>query len=260
MRSSPNVAVMGEAHEMPLKYRRMFLSYKNVLKIRQFNYNNVLNGLSYVAQEYTLNPLIILDSQSVLKSISKPQTSRHFLIHKIVNILNLLRTHGKYVTFVWIRGHCGITGNELADRAARNPESELSCCIFAGDLLADLKHKLKREWTREYSMLAQSGSGQSQYYRIHPQLPKKIDYLFSQVKTRFYSSSITRLKLNHGVFRSHLYRLGLVDSVFCECDGASVCDVNHLFFKCPNHVTGRDKFMESLIKVVSFLHLIYALY
>jgi ribonuclease HI len=67
--------------------------------------------------------LIFSDSQAPLKALSSPKvTSR--LVVECLNALSEL-AHQNEVTLVWVPGHCGIFGNEEADKLARQASTML---------------------------------------------------------------------------------------------------------------------------------------
>ena len=77
--------------------------------------------------EYILTiPLVIfrtamlVDSKSVLQSLDSFNiNTRPDLMYEIYHLLYCLSLKGTIIDFCWIPSHCGINGNEMADRAAR---------------------------------------------------------------------------------------------------------------------------------------------
>ena len=80
-----------------------------------------------LALEYILTlPMVIfriamlVDSKSVLQSLDYVMANtRPDLVYEIYYLLYCLSSKGTVVDFCWIPSHCGIKGNEMADRAAR---------------------------------------------------------------------------------------------------------------------------------------------
>lgn len=66
--------------------------------------------------------MICSDSFSALQSISKPEmsTKASDLALKIKFLTHSIRKPGRQVEFLWCPAHIGITGNEAADKRAKN--------------------------------------------------------------------------------------------------------------------------------------------
>ena len=60
--------------------------------------------------------MIHSDSQAVIKSLCK-KTITNIYIKNIIDNLNMLGRHNK-ITIVWVPGHIGVEGNEIADKLA----------------------------------------------------------------------------------------------------------------------------------------------
>ena len=74
------------------------------------------------AEVHVQKARIVSDSQSVLLRIqathpSQPCNDRDE--HTVFKTLSMLTARSCQVTFTWCPGHCGITGNELADAQAK---------------------------------------------------------------------------------------------------------------------------------------------
>ena len=64
--------------------------------------------------------LFCVDSRSVLQSIECSNNfSSHVIVNEVWHLIHLLSCRGTEVTFCWVPSHCGIYGNELADRSAK---------------------------------------------------------------------------------------------------------------------------------------------
>ena len=67
-----------------------------------------------------LRIVMLVDSMSVLQSLDSFNiNTRPDIIYEIYYLLYCLSSRGTLVDFCWIPSHCGIKGNEMADRAAR---------------------------------------------------------------------------------------------------------------------------------------------
>ncbi|KAI5708631.1 hypothetical protein M8J77_026495 [Diaphorina citri] len=64
--------------------------------------------------------LLVTDSMSSLQAITS-KSSNNLLLSKIYNTWSDLVAHGKEISFMWCPSHCGISGHEVVDVAAKNP-------------------------------------------------------------------------------------------------------------------------------------------
>ena len=68
------------------------------------------------------------------------------------------------------------------------------------------------------------------YYNIHPTIPS-IPWFNKCHLSRKIISSISRIKLNHGKFPAHLYKIGIREDPYCL--RGAIGDINHFIFNCP---------------------------
>ncbi|GFT08235.1 uncharacterized protein TNCV_3481781 [Trichonephila clavipes] len=149
-RTSPVESLYAEAYEPPLDLRRkeLFSDYEPIftdglkseshvgsavvslstvitdaLPISAFIYTAELHALRIALEHISLSCgkkfIIYTDSLSAFQSIVSLHSSSHPIL---VDITYALANHlkKKDIRFCWIPGHAGITGNELADTAARS--------------------------------------------------------------------------------------------------------------------------------------------
>jgi len=82
----------------------------------------IMHALEYSAnqqEEKMADVAIFTDSLSSIQAIERLYPANHPLLVRIKDILNDPRRRNR-TALIWTPGHCGITGNELADSAAKN--------------------------------------------------------------------------------------------------------------------------------------------
>lgn len=232
---------------------------KYVEKYRIPNFSSIFTAeavaiekaLVWCTKNHTQRAVIISDSKPVLQSISG-HPYRHYKNNIMCNIKKLLcyLSHNKQdIKFIWVKGHAGISGNEFVDVAAK--EACNITDITKPDLYADIintyKSDMWQKWKQRWESIADNEK--NHYYLIHPSLPNSISHISVFKVSREYSTIITRLKLNHGYFPAHLYRIGVVNSPICACDNTSAADLNHIFFACNNHKDLTSQFLSDILKL-----------
>ncbi|GFQ87656.1 RNase H domain-containing protein [Trichonephila clavata] len=132
--------------------------------------------------------IIYTDSLSALQSIVSLHSSSHPIL---VDITYALANHlkKKDIRFCWIPGHAGITGNELADTAARSATgSSERFPIPHSDLKACFRQKLQSVW--------QSNWDQQTENKLHSVMPVLAPTVPSSSNRRE-QVIWTRLRLGH---------------------------------------------------------------
>ena len=75
--------------------------------------------------------MIVSDSQSGLMALRNVGSSGEELLLQILSVGKQLCANGKELIFIWVPGHCGLTGNEWADavakRAVLNEQTGCKC-------------------------------------------------------------------------------------------------------------------------------------
>ena len=77
------------------------------------------NSLQYVKNSQFRKFIIFSDSLSLIQTIES-QNSRNSVVISILKLIAEIFELNKIITFCWIPSHCGIPGNERADRAAKD--------------------------------------------------------------------------------------------------------------------------------------------
>ena len=143
------------------------------------------------SESQTLDTILIcIDSLSAIQAIQKTYSSDP-LVQKILTRISNLQELGKKYILVWIPSHIGITGNEIADKAAKDvtaqePDEHIKICT--SDVKAYFKSKMKNIWQNEWN------GSESKLKEIKPSVepwcvPCKL--------TRREEVAITRMRLGH---------------------------------------------------------------
>lgn len=169
------------------------------------------------------------------------------LVCEIVNKLKELSGLGRDCTFIWVKGHHGVQGNEVVDRLAKigSREGEIVDFTQLTDLLAATKKVSRQAHERHWAKTLEHSN--TQLLKVMPKMPSKP--LFDKVSIpRYLYTALARIMVGHGAFKSHMFRLKLADNPFCDCDFLSICDLNHIILNCPKFESHRKLFLCQFFK------------
>ncbi|KAI5710266.1 hypothetical protein M8J75_007113 [Diaphorina citri] len=170
--------------------------------------------IQFITQNKYSNPTIFTDSKSLILAIKQRNTSNP-LIKNIQEVLHQSKLAGTTTNVVWIPGHSGIAGNELADAGAKNINAQSQCqTICAQDLKNVFKNICASNWTREWQQT------DKQLRKIKPETQY---WPTSSRQKRIEEVIIARLRIGHTRV-SHSY---LIDK-----KPRPICDTCHTPLPC----------------------------
>jgi len=157
------------------------------------------------------NIVFLCDCKSVLQTIQNEPED--FLTRTTLEHLNQLSIDNK-VALQWIPAHCGVAGNEAADRLAKAGTRKEQFChkISLKEAKTLAKRKYKHTWRQR------TGSN-------HPQDPiLKLD--------RSQQTTIFRLRTGHCRLQAHLHKMKAAKTAQCLCQNG-LQTPEHILQTCP---------------------------
>lgn len=177
-----------------------------------------------------------------------------------IKISNIIEKANKNIGFIWIPGHCGIDGNEKADKVAReavnNPLTEIRTYSSPIDIHRNVNTFCTNLWESEWRRTPNNKLREIKNTTVYWPKPHTSNHKDEVV--------INRLRIGHSkMFHGHLMRRE--EPVMCLTRGEPLT-VKHLFIHCLIHTDIRknlkllDNLFEALIpthdntnKIITFL-------
>ena len=189
------------------------------------------------------NVVICTDSTAALLSFTAKRPEYLSLVSNCLSLLQLLRDRGFVIHFQWVPSHCGIAGNESADKAAKAasklPNINNSIKPYLNDHNALLKKQfecyLKNKWKEE---------GHEKFLSKH-----KVDWEswpWAENKNRKIEVAMARLRIGHSRLRAHLHRLKMIDEPNCiHCQVPET--IKHFLLYCHRPNSARCVLRQNLL-------------
>ena len=136
---------------------------------------------------------------------------------------------------MWVPGHVGIRGNEIADRAAKKaldnkPRTDFMPFSDPKPLTAKYVYQV---WQKEWD---EAGLVFNKFHEILPKLPDK---LLSFCNTRKENTVLNRLHICHS-YLTHSFTLRKEEALICvACN--TVITVKHILIQCADFLENRKK-------------------
>lgn len=198
--------------------------------------------LEHIIKNGIASTVIFTDSKSLLLAIQKRNTSNP-LVKNIQENAHRANLNNLNIQIVWIPGHSGISGNELADAGAKNANATSSCNIIFAE---DLKHIIKRtcvtNWTNEWMQSnkhLRNIKTDTQYWES------------SNRKKRTEEVILARLRIGHTRL-SHSYLINREPRPICDLCQVPIC-IDHILITCPKYNNERQKNLLHLTSINSIL-------
>ncbi|KAJ2939754.1 hypothetical protein O0L34_g17946 [Tuta absoluta] len=133
----------------------------------------------------------------------------------------------------WIPSHCGITGNEEADKAARGPADEdhsTSMKVPYTDFYAQIASSGKKLWLEIWKKTTESKA--SWYASLQECPPAQPWWKKIRVDSRKQITQMNRLRFGHCRTPTHLKRLRIKEDDKCPHCHQEKADLEHFIMNC----------------------------
>ena len=203
----------------------------------------ISKALEIIAKTSYKNVVILSDSLSALKALHSRRSSRPDLVHDVLYDCHLLISRGCNVSFEWTPAHVDITGNEHADKLAKNAldHTEIECKIPLSprEVYPIINTLLNRTWTEHIN---DNNLPISKIKENPLQVPFKYH---TNLK---YDKMITRLRLNRTLLNGEFGQYVFKNGPECEHCGTKQT-TEHILLHCPALQTNRNTLINNLSQI-----------
>ena len=184
-------------------------------------------ALNWALLEHQQDIVILSDCLSAISAIKAFHENRNFVVTEIINLVKDFKLSGRIVVFAWIPSHCGIPGNEKADRIARttaNGTHNGPITLTRTEANKWIFSIIKQKWNREYLKIPTG-----QHFKNFFPTVFQADNLGD--KPTRYHRIVFRLRTGHCRLNQHLFKIGVTDSPLCNyCKSEET--VSHFLMFC----------------------------
>ena len=209
----------------------------------------VLQALLFVQQNRINSSVIFSDSRSALESIGGKCKIYTTVCNEIQTLLYTLNRNGTAI-LQWVKAHVGISGNEMADRAANlGHESDRSALypLTQQEKTCILKQTFYRKWKEHwYESVRSTNKGKRLRDLRNPgfvSFPLPV-----LLKNRRDEINIFRLRIGHAGLGSYLFRTNQVEDDSCGCGAAET--IEHYLYECPQYERQREQLCYKIAQII----------
>ena len=159
--------------------------------------------------------------------------------------LELLNTYTDVIKFQWVKSHCGIRYNEVADlmaRLAHNKDTTTLVNLEKEELLTTLNSCFHKYWTQHWKaqvIATQTGS----FLRKFIDKPSFKPWL--SIKPRIVETTLCRFRIGHVGINTHMFRFEMKDTNTCSRCGVQETAM-HFWLHCRKNSNARTDMYDKL--------------
>ena len=187
----------------------------------------ILEALHFLLLKPPISAVIFSDSLSSIQSLdSDPESSPLHL--EIYYCFYQLWCLGVPITLCWIPSHIGVSGNEIADRLAKEALSNKDIQCLLKPNIHELYQMIEDGILNEWQVLWNLGNKGRFYHRIQPKTSYKVKYSDNHKEKQ---TAITRLRFGKSCLNDVMYLMNKRDNDLCDFCHIKE-DVSHFLLDC----------------------------
>lgn len=185
--------------------------------------------------------LVVSDSKSCLLALNSTYINYklNYILFDIKKVILELKTTGKIVRFKWVPSHCGISGNEVVDKATRG-NYDANHTTLLKIPFTDYHERLRKDlyslWHNYWKLVSQDKGKWYTKIQVTPP-PSPWYHKNKDANCRNFITTINRLRFGHCRTPAHLARLKIISESEGKCNSCSgeVADLEHIIMKCQKY-------------------------
>ncbi|KAJ6016452.1 reverse transcriptase [Penicillium herquei] len=175
---------------------------------------------------------ILCDSRSALQAIQNPKNkSGQRIVHAIIQATSETQAENIKLRLQWMPGHCENTGNDTADRLAKEAARPGKTHHFRPLLSREnafVRSKIQDQWSQEWK---ESTKG-AHLRKIDDSLPARYTRKLYGNLPRNRAYLLTQLRTGHNWLSTYAKKFGFRNDDLCECGAQET--VSHVLMDCRN--------------------------
>ena len=237
------VAIFSRLHNtynsQKIKLNKLASVYTAELEAIKSGLQSIINTKNTVCTIYS-------DSKSSLLALNQYNPKNEIMkeIHSLILRISQNKTTLK---FCWIPSHCGIGGNEIADKVAKEAANNTRLClkpISASDMKPHIKNQILSFWKESWQALQHN-----KLRNIDADIGKRN---FQTFPNRIDQIKFTRIRLGHTRLTHSHYFTGEEPLICAQCN--VIATVIHILLVCPRYYNHRkNHFGNSIISIKQVL-------
>ncbi|GBN62776.1 putative RNA-directed DNA polymerase from transposon X-element [Araneus ventricosus] len=193
----------------------------------------ILHSLSEISNYPADNYIIYSDSLSVLQALSSLHRHSHPLAFSILDLHDRLVCKGFSILLCWVPSHVGISGNEIADIAAKNASAVLDNTTPLQDFKRYINLALHSRWENHWN-----SQSMNKLRSIKP-----VVETWPTLTNRKADTIVTRLRVGHTRYTHRHLLMGEQAPMCAQCN--CIMSVLHILSECPNFNSLRLRYFQS---------------
>ena len=191
-------------------------------------------GLDTIAKLSNTSCTVYSDSKGAIQSIQQYDPINP-LVQNIQKKINRAYSYKNALTFCWVPAHCGIPGNECADKLAKqasNTPASSYHLVLARDLYSYINSQGKKWLQNQWDFLDEN--------KLHIIDGKIGERTFPNFSCRKDEIKFNRVRFGHSRFTNKFMAGGEPppDCIFCQ----TAITIKHIFTVCPLYNEARQRF------------------
>jgi ribonuclease HI len=235
-----------------LDARATYMGEQSETTVYAAELQGIFLALVIIIRHRICRAVVFTDNQAALRAIQNPgRRSGQYLVDVVIAALDKAREDGLTISFRWIPSHCGVEGNELADKAAkeatgwrqvrghRGRVKEVMTTATAPRpvqqrlLRSAVETRIRQAANSQWEQDWQTSPHGRAAYELTPGPTKQVLRIYRGLP-RPLSTVIVQMRTGKIGLRYYLYQRGVPDiqDGVCHC-GRATQTVRHVLLACP---------------------------